>query len=281
MAKLGPLVKIRLRNVLALVLDKPMLWSVQDIDQLLERRPELANCRQAITLACEALLSCFRSGNQVLLCGNGGSAADCEHIAGELVKRFSRPRPLDPLLAEKLGSDLASHLHGALPALRCRPWLALRLHSSMTTNPNTPLPNKSSPSANPVTCSAISTSETPKTPSMQPAAKALASGRLAYGSRRWAARFDLRNHDPSSRQRGSAGTGAPPPRLPHSLPSRGRHPFPLIMDLSEDLRANFLRTFHLWPRVGRFDFKSRRAAAYSRWQCEGLAHWGEPRRIGS
>ena len=117
MAKLGPLVKIRLRNVLALVLDKPMLWTVQDIDQLLERRPELANCRQAITLACEALLSCFRSGNQVLLCGNGGSAADCEHIAGELVKRFSRPRPLDPLLAEKLGSDLASHLHGALPAL--------------------------------------------------------------------------------------------------------------------------------------------------------------------
>ena len=63
------------------------------------------------------MLTCFRSGNQVLLCGNGGSAADCEHIAGELVKRFSRPRPLAPELAEKLGPDLASNLHGALPAL--------------------------------------------------------------------------------------------------------------------------------------------------------------------
>jgi len=117
MTKLRRLVKRRLRNVLALADKKPIVSIVQDIDHLLERRPELASCKQGITLACEGMLSCFRSGNQVLLCGNGGSAADCEHIAGELVKRFSRPRPLDPELAEKLGSDLASNLHGALPAL--------------------------------------------------------------------------------------------------------------------------------------------------------------------
>ena len=90
---------------------------VEDIEMLIKRRPELEVCRGTITLACEAMLSCFRSGNQVLLCGNGGSAADCEHIAGELVKRFSRPRPLDGNLAEKLGPDLAKKLHGALPAL--------------------------------------------------------------------------------------------------------------------------------------------------------------------
>ena len=90
---------------------------MQDIEDLIIRRPELEVCRNEIKLACDHLLHCFRNGNQVLLCGNGGSAADCEHIAGELVKRFSRPRPLSVDLAEKLGSDLAENLHGALPAL--------------------------------------------------------------------------------------------------------------------------------------------------------------------
>ena len=117
MAKLRHLVKSRLRNVLALGTNEHISFFVQDIDRLLERRPELASCRQDITRACEAMLTCFRSGNQVLLCGNGGSAADCEHIAGELVKRFSCPRPLAPELADKLGADLAGNLHGALPAL--------------------------------------------------------------------------------------------------------------------------------------------------------------------
>ena len=90
---------------------------MEDIDKLLERRPELESCKEDIHSASELLLSCFRSGNQVLLCGNGGSAADCEHIAGELVKRFSRPRNLPNDIAEKLGPDLAKNLHGALPAL--------------------------------------------------------------------------------------------------------------------------------------------------------------------
>ena len=90
---------------------------MEDIVQLLFRRPELKVCRDDIQSACQLLLDCFRSGNQVLLCGNGGSADDCEHIAGELVKRFSRPRPLGKELAKKLGPDLAQNLHDALPAL--------------------------------------------------------------------------------------------------------------------------------------------------------------------
>ncbi len=90
---------------------------MEDIINLIERRPELEVCKNDIQIACELLLKCFRNGNQVLLCGNGGSAADCEHIAGELVKRFSRPRPLSVDLSEKLGPDLAKNLHGALPAL--------------------------------------------------------------------------------------------------------------------------------------------------------------------
>ncbi len=87
------------------------------INRLLERIPALKVCEQEIYSACEMLLKCFQNGNQVLLCGNGGSAADCEHIAGELVKRFSRPRPLSEELRKKLGPELADNLHGALPAL--------------------------------------------------------------------------------------------------------------------------------------------------------------------
>ena len=67
---------------------------MEEIEKLLSRRPELDCCKNDIKFACELLIECFRSGNQLLLCGNGGSAADCEHIAGEMVKRFSRPRPL-------------------------------------------------------------------------------------------------------------------------------------------------------------------------------------------
>ena len=90
---------------------------MEDIDKLLERRPELESCKKDIHSACELLLNCFRSGNQVLLCGNGGSAADCEHISGELIKRFNNPRLLTPELSDRLGPELAQNLHGGLPAL--------------------------------------------------------------------------------------------------------------------------------------------------------------------
>ena len=48
---------------------------------------------------------------------NGGSCADCEHIAGEMVKQFAKERPLSSEIVEKLGKDLSSELHGGLPAL--------------------------------------------------------------------------------------------------------------------------------------------------------------------
>ena len=271
MAKLNPLVKIRLRNVLALVLDKPILCSVQDIDQLLERRPELANCRQAITLACEALLSCFRSGNQVLLCGNGGSAADCEHIAGEFVKRFSRPRPLDPLLAEKLGSDLASHLHGALPALSLPSMVGFTTAFVNDDEPEYAFAQQVVAFGKPSDLLlAISTSgnSQKRRPCSQSRQSTGPQDDWLDRTRRRAAWLDLRNHDPSSRQRGSAGTGAPSPRLPHPLSSRGRHPFPLSMnspkDLREKLPANLSSlAFELAALIS-----SQGGRAYSRWQCE-------------
>ena len=90
---------------------------MDDIDQLCERLPVIKVCKEAIRQSTEALINAFQSGNKLLLCGNGGSAADCEHIAGELVKRFSNPRPLSRELAQSLGADLSQNLHGALPAL--------------------------------------------------------------------------------------------------------------------------------------------------------------------
>lgn len=90
---------------------------MDDIDQLCERLPVLKVCEEAIRQSTEVLIHSFQSGGKLLLCGNGGSAADCEHIAGELVKRFSKPRPLSRELAESLGTDLSQNLHGGLPAL--------------------------------------------------------------------------------------------------------------------------------------------------------------------
>ena len=90
---------------------------MDDIDQLCERLPILKVCQEAIRQSTEALIHAFQSGNKLLLCGNGGSASDCEHIAGELIKRFSRPRPLSAELSESLGEDLSQNLHGGLPAL--------------------------------------------------------------------------------------------------------------------------------------------------------------------
>ena len=90
---------------------------MDEIAELLNRRPELKTCETEIRKAANLLVTCFQSGNKLLLCGNGGSCADCEHIAGELVKQFSRSRPLSPELQVKLGPELSKELHGGLPAL--------------------------------------------------------------------------------------------------------------------------------------------------------------------
>lgn len=88
-----------------------------EIEAMVERHPELQGCADNVRAAYETLLGCFQAGNKLLLCGNGGSSADCEHIAGELVKSFYRDRPLATELSEKLGPGLAAKLHGSLPAI--------------------------------------------------------------------------------------------------------------------------------------------------------------------
>jgi len=67
--------------------------------------------------ALDLLLESFRSGGKVLVCGNGGSAADAEHICGELLKKFKRHRAVPGEVAARLRPDLAAKLEGSLPAV--------------------------------------------------------------------------------------------------------------------------------------------------------------------
>lgn len=64
------------------------------LNELLERYPVLKCIESDISAAADMLIEGFRGGNKLLLCGNGGSCADCEHIVGELMKGFLGLRPL-------------------------------------------------------------------------------------------------------------------------------------------------------------------------------------------
>ena len=94
------------------------------IEQLISTYPELDRCAPAIQTAFEILRICFLHGGKVLTCGNGGSAADAEHIVGELMKGYLLKRPVPEDIHTKLvwttrqtGNYLASHLQGGLPAI--------------------------------------------------------------------------------------------------------------------------------------------------------------------
>lgn len=67
--------------------------------------------------AVELLVNCFQGGGKLLLCGNGGSGADCAHILGELVKGFLSRRPLPDALREKIGQPWADKLQLGLPVI--------------------------------------------------------------------------------------------------------------------------------------------------------------------
>jgi D-sedoheptulose 7-phosphate isomerase len=69
------------------------------------KRAAVAACTPAITVAAEMLIASFRSGGKLLLCGNGGSAADCQHIAAEFVSALNHDRPRAALGAIALTTD--------------------------------------------------------------------------------------------------------------------------------------------------------------------------------
>jgi D-sedoheptulose 7-phosphate isomerase len=104
------------------------------IDLLIERYPALEVCRQQIIDAYLIMEECYEHDGKLLIAGNGGSAADSEHIVGELMKEFKLKREVYKNQADamkqidpELGAILAKHLQGALPAI------TLTGHSSLTT----------------------------------------------------------------------------------------------------------------------------------------------------
>lgn len=107
---------------------------MKQIELLLSRYPALAGIKQDIYNAYLLLRSSYEAGGKLLVAGNGGSAADAEHIVGELMKGFKLPRKIGTEFAEKLlavdaqmGTVLAENLQGALPAI------ALDGHYSLNT----------------------------------------------------------------------------------------------------------------------------------------------------
>lgn len=104
------------------------------VDFLIKRYPSLQHARQDIINAYLLMEDCFKQDGKLLIAGNGGSAADSEHIAGELMKRFRTPRPVSAAFAEKLksidplrGTRLAKNLERSLMAI------PLVAHEALTT----------------------------------------------------------------------------------------------------------------------------------------------------
>lgn len=104
------------------------------IDLLIKRYPALSIIQTEITDAYLIMEECYKNGGKLLIAGNGGSAADAEHIAGELMKRFKTPRPVSREFAEKLkavdqvrGKNLAENLECSLMAI------PLVAHEALTT----------------------------------------------------------------------------------------------------------------------------------------------------
>ncbi len=95
------------------------------IDELCSRYTQLETCQQSIVDAYQVLEQCFSNKHKMLICGNGGSAADADHWSGELLKSFCADRSLDEEWQEKLGRDLAGKLQHALPCIPLTQFSAL------------------------------------------------------------------------------------------------------------------------------------------------------------
>lgn len=107
---------------------------VKHVDVLVERYPKLAGIREEIIQSYLLMEECYESDGKLLIAGNGGSAADSEHIAGELMKRFKMTRSISAEFAERLksvdlkrGTELSNNLECSLMAI------PLVAHEALTT----------------------------------------------------------------------------------------------------------------------------------------------------
>ena len=105
---------------------------MNQIEKLISRYPLLECCKHDIQLTFEILRESYKAKCKLLVCGNGGSAADAEHIVGELMKGFKNSRKCDEEMTRrlkavdvKMGAVLADNLQGALPAIALNGHIAL------------------------------------------------------------------------------------------------------------------------------------------------------------
>lgn len=94
------------------------------LKDLTVRYPALYVCEANLSKAAKWMVNCFQQGGKLLVCGNGGSAADSEHIVGELMKTFKLERPLDEEMREKIrvaypehAESMIANLQRAVPAI--------------------------------------------------------------------------------------------------------------------------------------------------------------------
>lgn len=107
---------------------------INHIELLIARYPQLKAIELELIDAYLLLKKCYDEGGKILIAGNGGSAADSEHMVGELMKTFKAARKVDDEFAEKMitvdeemGNLLSEKLQGALPAI------ALSGHTALST----------------------------------------------------------------------------------------------------------------------------------------------------
>lgn len=107
---------------------------MKSIENLIRRYPKLIGCRESLENSYKLLETTYQNSGKLLVAGNGGSAADAEHIAGELMKRFRLRRKVTEVFAERLkvvdeerGTSLAGVLERSLPAI------PLVAHEALTT----------------------------------------------------------------------------------------------------------------------------------------------------
>ncbi len=101
-----------------------MPYSNRYINELVNRETSLLPLEREMCRALKELLDCVTTGGKLLVCGNGGSAADAEHIVGELMKGFMLPRTLGDGQLRKLANlfpaladEMRAHLQHAIPSI--------------------------------------------------------------------------------------------------------------------------------------------------------------------
>ena len=113
------------------------------LNELLSRYPQLKVCEPALIEAVSVIIDCYKNDGKILLCGNGGSCADCDHIVGELMKGFLKKRPLSDSQKQtmktnypELNSEILNALQCGLPALSLCSLTALNTAFCNDVDPN-------------------------------------------------------------------------------------------------------------------------------------------------